>query len=44
MSVTSIMTIIKSDDGYADGDFSLLGKHLRLLDLELIRGGYGSNA
>lgn len=31
------MTIIKSDDGYADGDFFLLGRHLRLLDLELIR-------
>lgn len=33
----SITTIIKSDDGYADGDFSLLGRHLRLLDLELTR-------
>lgn len=31
------MSIIKIDNGYADGDFLLLRRHLRLLDLELVR-------
>ena len=29
------MTVIKVDDDYADGEFSLLGRHLKLLDFEL---------
>lgn len=29
------MAIIKIGDNYADADFSLLGRHLRLLDLEI---------
>jgi hypothetical protein len=34
-SDTNIMAIIKSGDDYADADFALLGKHLKLLDVEL---------
>lgn len=32
---TNTMAIIKIGDNYADADFSLLGRHLRLLDLEI---------
>ena len=31
------MTVIKVGDDYADGDFSLLSRHLDLLDFELAR-------
>jgi hypothetical protein len=31
------MTVIKVGDDYADGDFSLLSRHLNLLDIELAR-------